>query len=1054
MQFFVERPVFATVIALIITLVGAIAVRQLAIEQYPNVAPPQVQVTATYPGASPELLENVVAAPLEREMNGVDGLLYMESTSSSAGLMQLKVVFEAGTDLDLAAVEVNNRVKRVEPLLPEVVLQNGVRVDKTNPALLLIVTMQSRTNQFDAEYLSNLANSSVIPELKRIGGVGDVTLFGYPYAMRIWLDPDQLAQYKLTVTDVANAVREQNQNYAVGEIGTSPSPRGQVLTFPVQTTGTMHDPSEFADIIVRAAADGSVVRVRDVGRVELGAEDYQIGLRLNGQPSAGLGIYLRPGGNALATAEEVRAKMDELSSSFPSDVQWRVPYDTTVFVDASIELVLHTFVEAFVLVLVVVYLFLGSIRATLIPMLAIPVSLIGTMAGLLLMGFSINMLTLFGLVLAIGIVVDDAIVVVEAVEKIMHDKGLDPKAAAREAMRGIGGAIVGVTAVICAVFVPIAFLGGVTGTLYKQFAITITISTLLSAVTALTLTPALCALILKPGMRKPKPIQAFDRFFEKVTERYVAAVGGVIKRALRAAIVYLVIIGGLVFLFKSIPGGFVPEEDKGTMMVAIDLPSGASQERVLEVTQRVEAMMKQEPAVADVISIPGFSIFYRYANQGFMYVTLKNWLERQEPGQHALALIQRTNAKLSQVTEARVFAINEPPISGLGSIAGFDYRLVALDGDRAKLNQAAAAVVQAARQDERIFGVRSVAAPDVQTLFIDVDRNKAKALGVPLADVYNTIGTMLGSSFVNQFTAFGTNLKVKLQSEQAFRSDPSYLSRFYVRNGKGDMVPLPVVAATEFRSAPIALTRYNGYPSVQVNGMSAPGRSSGEALEAMEAISAEKLPAGLTYLWSGQSLQEKISGGQAGFIFALSFVFVFLFLAALYESWTLPVAVFLIVPIGILGALIALFLRGTANDVFFQVSLITLVGLAGKNGILIVEFAKQRFEEGLSVLDAALEAARLRLRPIVMTSLAFILGVLPLVKASGAGAATQHSVGTGILGGMLAATLIGVFFTPLFYWAAMTYLGGAGKRRDVAPPPKAGAHGTAVSAGAHKEHDE
>src|SRR5512137_2098914 len=828
MGFFVDRPVFATVIALILTLVGALAARQLAVEQYPTVAPPQVKVTAVYPGASPELLENVVAAPLEREMNGVSGLLYMYSTSSSSGLMELYVVFQPGVDLDIATVEVNNRVKRVEALLPQVVLQNGVKVDKTNPALLLIVTMQSKTGQFDRDYVSNLANSSVVPEIKRIGGVGDAMLFGSPYAMRVWINPDELTKYKLTVTDVANAIREQNQNYAVGEIGTAPGDVGQVLTFPVQTSGTFTDPEQFANIIVRAAPDGSVVRVRDVARVELGADDYQVSMRLNGKPATGLGVYLRPGGNALETADQVRAKMQQLSASMPSDVEWRAPYDTTVFVKASIELVVHTFIEAFVLVLIVVYLFLGSVRATIIPLLAIPVSLVGTMAGLLLMGFSINMLTLFGLVLAIGIVVDDAIVVVEAVEKIMHDKGLDPKAAAREAMKGIGGAIVGVTAVICAVFVPVAFLGGVTGTLYKQFAITITISTLLSAITALTLTPALCALILKPGMHKPKPIQAFDRLFEKVTARYVAGVGGVIKRALRFALIYAVIIGSLVVLFKAIPGGFVPEEDKGTMMIAIDLPSGASQERVLDVMKRVEEMVKQEPEVADIIGIPGFSIFYRYANQGFMYVTLKDWSARPEREQHALALIARTNAKLAQIQEARVFALNEPPISGLGSIAGFDYRLVALDGDREKLNQTAAAVVQAARQDERLAAVRSVAAPDVQTLFIDVDRNKAKSLGVPLSDVYQTIGAMLGSAFVNQFTAFGTNLKVKLQSEQVFRSDPAYLSRFYVRNGKGDMVPLPVVATSEFRSAPIALSRFNGYPSVQINGVSAPGRSSGE----------------------------------------------------------------------------------------------------------------------------------------------------------------------------------------------------------------------------------
>ena len=1052
MGFFVDRPVFATVIALIVTLVGALAAGRLAVEQYPNVAPPQVKVTAIYPGASPEILENTVAAPLEREMNGVKGLLYLYSTSSASGFMELYVVFEPGTDLDIATVEVNNRAKRVEPLLPQAVLQQGLKVDKTNPQILLIVTLASKNPGFDRDYLSNLANSSVLPELKRVTGVGDVMLFGYPYAMRVWVNPDLLAKYKLTVGDVSAAIKEQNQNYPVGEIGTSPAPVGQVLTFPVQTGGTLADPEEFGNVIVRAAADGSVVRVRDIGRVELGADDYQIALRFNGQPASGLGVYLSPGANALATAEALRTKMQDLSASFPREIEWQIPYDTTVFVNASIELVVHTFIEAFVLVLVVVYLFLGNLRATLIPMLAIPVSLVGTLAGMLLMGFSINMLTLFGMVLAIGIVVDDAIVVVEAVEKIMHEKGLAAKEAAREAMKGIGGAIVGVTAVICAVFVPIAFLGGVTGTLYKQFAITITISTLLSALTALTLTPALCALILKPGAHKPKPIQMFDRFFERVTGGYVGVVGFMIRRGLRFMLIYAVIIGGVVVLFRTIPGGFVPEEDKGTLFVVIDLPSGASQERTLAVMQNVEGIIRSEASVRDVISVLGFSVFYRYANQGFVYVTLKEWHEREGAEEHVLAIIQRLNRKFFAIDGARVFAINEPPISGMGSISGFDYRLLGLDGDRAKLNATAQEIIRAANQDPRLSAVRNVAAPEVQTLFLDVDRNKAKTLGIPLSDVYATIGTLLGSSFVNQFTAFGTNLKVKMQSDQEFRSDPVYLQRFYVRNAAKDMVPLTTLVRTEFRSAPIALNRYNGYPAVQLNGTAAAGRSSGEALGAMEDISAQTLGQGLSYEWSGQSLQEKISGGQAGFIFLLSFIFVFLFLAALYESWTLPVAVFLIVPIGIFGALIALLLRGSPNDVFFQVSLITLVGLAGKNGILIVEFAKQRYEEGLSVMDAALEAARLRLRPIVMTSLAFILGVLPLVKASGAGAATQHSVGTGILGGMLAATLIGVFFTPLFYFLAMRYLG----RHDdqAAPPPRAAEGAGPMLQTAHaREHE-
>ncbi len=1031
MGFFVHRPVFATVIALLITLVGLLALPGLSVEQYPNVAPPQVKVTAVYPGASPQTLETTVAAPLEREMNGVKGLLYMTSTSSATGLMELNVVFEPGTDLDLASVEVSNRAKRVEPLLPQEVMRQGLKIDKTNPQILLIATMRSTDPRFDAEYVSNLANSTVVPELKRIGGVGDVLLFGSPYSMRLWMDPDLLARYKLTVNDVAAAIREQNQNYAVGEIGAAPAPRGQELTFPVQTGGSFTDVEQFRQVIVKALPDGSVVRVRDVARVELASDDYAIQMRLNGEPATGIGVYLQPGANALLTADGVRDKMTQLARGFPAGIEWKVPYDTTVFVDASVELVVHTFFEAFVLVLVVVYLFLGSVRATIIPLLAIPVSIVGTFAGMLLMGFSINMLTLFGLVLAIGIVVDDAIVVVEAVEKAMHDDPrLSPRDAAMKAMQGIGGAIVGVTAVICAVFVPIAFLGGVTGTLYKQFAVTITISTLLSALTALTLTPALCGLILKPGAHKPRPIQAFDRLFERLTAGYAASVAGIIRRSLRFAVLYAVLIGGLVWLFQTIPTGFVPEEDKGTILVAVDLPPAASADRAVQVLGKVEEILARQPEVQDTIGIAGFSIFYRYANQAFAYVTLKPWAERG-PGQGVHDIIARLNREFAAgIVEARVFALNEPPISGMGNIAGFDYRLLALDGDRAQLEATALALVAAARERPELAGVRSVAAPEVQTLFVDVDRNKAKAMGVPLADVYGTIGTLFGSSFVNQFTAFGTNLKVKMQGEPEVRSDPSVMRRFMVRNANGELVPIGSLAGTEMRTAPIALSRYNGYPAVQINGAAAPGFSSGQALDAMEALSLEKLPPGTGFEWSGQSLQERIAGGQAGLIFALSFVFVFLFLAALYESWTLPVSVFLVVPIAILGALLALLIRGTPNDVFFQVSLITLVGLAGKNGILIVEFAKQRFEAGATVVDAAVEAARARLRPIVMTSLAFILGVLPLVLASGAGAATQHSVGTGILGGMLAATLIGVFFTPLFYWAAMTYLGGARRRPD------------------------
>ena len=1029
MGFFVNRPVFAVVIAALITLLGVIASRQLAVEQYPAVAPPQVQISAAYPGASPETLETTVAAPLEREMNGINGLLYMQSTSSANGLMTLSVFFDAGTDLDLAAVEVNNRVKRVEALLPQEVTRQGVRVDKTNPQILMLVVLQSDDSRFDSTYIANLANSQIVNELKRLPGAGDVTLFASPYAMRLWVDADKLAKYKLTVGDISNAVREQNQNFAVGEIGQSPGNAQQVLTFPVQTTGGLTEVEEFGNVVVRSLSDGAVVRVRDVARVELGADDYQVTSRKNGKPAVSLGVYLRPGGNALHLADAVRQRMAEMAKSLPNEIEWSISYDTTKFVTASLELVLHTFIEAFLLVLVVVYLFLGSMRATLVPLLAIPVSIIGTLAGMLIAGFSINMLTLFGMVLAIGIVVDDAIVVVEAVEKLMHEQGLNAREATKRAMQDIGGALMGVTAVICAVFIPISFMPGVVGTLYKQFAVTITISTLLSAITAITLTPALCALILKP-VHKPRWIQKFDAGFERLVERYVGGVRGMLRRTVRTLLVYACLLGAAAFLFKLIPTSFVPDEDKGSIFVAVDLPSGSSPERTLAVLQKVEGILAEEPTMQDYVAVTSFSIFYRYANQAFVFATLKPWSERKQTDQQVNAVLARLNAKLGALSEARVFAMNEPPISGMGNTAGFDYRLVSQDGDREKLNQALDSLLTATASEPGIVYVRSVGAPDVQTLFLDVDRNKAKAMGVPLQELYATIGGLLGSSFVNQFTKFGTNLSVKLQAESAYRADPAVLDRFYARNLQGDLVPLGALARSEWRSAPIALTRYNGYPSVQISGYPNFGRSSGEALATMERLSAELLPAGVSYEWSGQSLQEKLAGSSAAGIFLLSLIFVFLFLAALYESFSLPAAVFLIVPIAILGALVALLIRFSPNDVFFQVSLITLVGLAGKNGILIVEYAKLKHEEGLSVFDAAIEAARARLRPIVMTSLAFILGVLPLVRASGAGAATQHSVGTGIMGGMLAATLIGVFFTPVFYVLVMK-LGGKREQGSV-----------------------
>jgi hydrophobe/amphiphile efflux-1 (HAE1) family protein len=1024
--FFVDRPVFASVISLLIVLAGALALFQLPVAQYPQITPPQVLVTATYPGASAQTVEQAVTAPVEKEMNGVKNLLYMSSTSSNTGESVLTLTFESGTDVELAAVEVQNRLKKVENILPQEVLRLGIRVEKASPMILLMVTLRSTDPRFDEAYLNNFAATNVVDELKRLPGAGDIVLYGFAYSMRLWVQPDRLADLGLTVTDLIQAVREQNSDFATGQIGQQPTAGGQQLTVPVVTKGRLTEQAEFEQIILRSKQDGSMIQLKDVARVELGSQDYTFKARLNGTPTAAIGVNLRAGANALNLAKAVKERMADLAKGFPQGIAYSIPYDTTTFVKVSIELVVHTFFEALALVLLVVFLFLGSWRATLIPMTAVPVSIVGTFAGMQLLGYSINQLTLFGLVLAIGIVVDDAIVVVERVEEIMRSQGLSPREATKQAMVEIAPAVIGVTLVIASVFVPVAFLGGTVGTLYQQFAVTITISVLLSALTALTLTPALCGMLLQPHGAESGHrglLARFNVWFEGLTHRYTGLVQVALRRALVLSVLYLALIGGVLWLFRTVPGGFVPDEDQGYLMVAVELPAGAAQSRTLEVVERIEQYFKKHKDVADIVSVAGYGLFYSGPNVGTLFVTLKDWKERPAIEQNALMIALRAYESFTSITEATVYPIPPPSIPGLGQVSGFDYRLQDRTGDRERLAKAAEQFTAAAAKHPDLAEVRPTSAPETPLLYVDLDRIKAKAMGIPIQDLFYTVGGLLGSYYVNDFAKFGRVLQVRLQSDADRRMKPEDIARFYVRNQANEMVPLSAVANIQWIRGPIALDRYNGYPAVNYTGAAAPGKSSGQAIAAMQQLSAE-LPTGMSYEWSGQSYQEIKAGQQAPYIFALSMVVVFLFLAALYESWAVPFAVMLVVPLGVLGALLATWLLGMlipgmTNDVYFQIGLIALIGLAAKNAILIVEFAKQRYDGGRSPADAALEAARLRFRPIVMTSLAFILGVVPLVLSTGAGASARRAIGTGVFGGMISATALAVVFVPLFYVLVM-----------------------------------
>ena len=1021
-SFFIDRPVFAWVVAIFIALAGAISIPFLPIAQYPNVAPPQISISTNYPGASPEEIYQSVTRPVEEELNGVEGLIYFESTSESNGRVSITATFAPGSDIGEAQVEVQNRISRVEPRLPQSVVQQGLRVERAGTSFLMVVSLTSTDGSMDAIGLGDYMSRNILGEIRRVDGVGSATLFATQRAMRIWIDPDKLVGLNLTADDINRAILAQNAQVAAGRIGAQPNPATQQISATVLVRGQLSTTEEFGGIVLRANPDGSMVRLRDVARIEIGGETYNYSSRLNGQPSAAIGIQLSPTGNALATSQAVQATMEELARFFPPGLEYDIPYDTSQFVGASIKKVLQTLAEAMGLVFLVMFVFLQSFRYTIIPTLVVPVALLGTCAVMLATGFSINVLTMFAMVLAIGILVDDAIVVVENVERIMAEEGLPPREATRKAMRQITGAIVGITLVLTAVFVPMAFFPGAVGVIYQQFSLTMAVSILFSGFLALSLTPSLCASFLKPLATHPQekrgPFGWFNRGFRATTRGYSGLVGWIVSRAGRFMVIYLALVAGLGWAYLQLPSAFLPDEDQGYLLVDMQGPPEASATRMLEVIKDVEAIFSQEDAVERVVTIAGFSFSGAAQNAGLAFVTLKDWAERG-PEDSAAAIAMRSNGKLAQLKDAITFALSPPPIQGLGTTSGFSFRLQDRSGrGQAELAAARDQLLAAAAQSPIIAGVRVEGLPDAAQVNVIIDREKANAFGVPFADINSTISANLGSTYVNDFPNAGRMQRVTVQADQEHRMSTDDLLKLNVRNVRGDMVPLSTFARVEWSKGPTQVVGYNGYPAVRLSGQAAPGYSSGDAIAEMERLAAE-LPAGFGYEWTGQSLQEIQSGAQAPILIALSIVFVFLLLAALYESWSIPLAVMLVVPLGAMGSVIAVTLRGMPNDVYFLVGLIAIIGLSSKNAILIVEFAKDLLAEGRSLFDATVEAAHLRFRPIIMTSLAFSFGVLPLAIAVGASAASQNAIGTGVIGGMLSATAFGVLFIPVFFVVVM-----------------------------------
>nr|WP_314075406.1 multidrug efflux RND transporter permease subunit [uncultured Roseococcus sp.] len=1034
-RFFIERPVLAGVLSIVIVLAGLIAMRALPIAQYPQIVPPQVQVMTTYSGADTDTVAQTVAAPLERAINGVEGLIYMQSVNSD-GAMTLNVSFEIGTDPDQATINVSNRVQSVLALLPAEVQRVGVTVVKQSTAFLAVISLTATDERFDEIFLNNYALRNVIDEVKRIPGVGNAALFSQgEYGMRIWLQPEKLAQFSLTASDVLAAVREQNQQFAAGQINAPPN-AGGAYTYAMTAQGRLPDARAFGEIILQAREDGSTLRLRDVARIELGAQQYGLIGTLDGRPSAAIGVYLQPGANALATMAAVKVRMAELATAMPAGMAHSFSYDTTTFVQTSIRQVITTFLEAVALVVVVVFLFLQSWRATIIPLIAIPVSIIGTFAGMYVLGFSINMLTLFGLILAIGIVVDDAIVVVENVERLMAEEGLAPKAAAIRAMEEVTGPVIAIVLVLCAVFVPVGFLGGLSGELYKQFAITVSVSVALSGIVALTLTPALCAVLLKPGHGRPLlPFRLFNRAFDALTRRYTSGVRFFLRRGVLGFLCFAIICALMVTLFRAVPGGLVPDEDQGYIVVTWNMPPATAVDRTAEAGQRIDEILRADPSVRSVLSLAGYNLLSSatVSSAGVAFIELRDWSERRAPEQDARALAGSITGALAQVRSAFALAFNPPAIDGLGAVGGFEVKVLDRGGaGREALAAAVQNLLQAAGRRPELAGLSTTLQSNVPRYRLDIDRDAAKARGVTLAALFETVQSTFGSLYINDFSLMGRNYRVYLQSEADYRREPEDLSRVFVRASSGDLVPASAILRLTRVVGSDMAERFNVYPAATINGAAAPGYSSGEALRAMQEAAAASLPPGFGIAWTGAAYQE-LAGGNAGTL-ALGFgiLMVYLILAAQYGRWMLPIAVMLAVPFGLFGALLAVWLRGLTNDIYFQVGLITLVGLAAKNAILIVEFAVLERRSGKSATEAALEAARLRFRPIVMTSLAFILGCVPLAISTGAGSGSRVAIGTAVVGGMLAATFLAVFLIPLFYkWF------GSGEAVPQAAPPAA-----------------
>jgi len=1019
-KFFIYHPIFACVVSIVIVIIGLITIPLLPIEQTPNITPPTVKVSTTYPGASADVVSDTVAAPIEEKVNGVEDMIYMQSKSSSDGKMDLTITFDVGTDIDMATVLVQNRVTLAEPVLPMDVKREGINTKKQSTNLTLIVNLLSPDGKYDEIFISNYIKLRIEDELKRIFGVGDIELFGAKeFGMRIWLDPEKLKIRDLTTNDVADAIREQNVQVAAGQIGAPPAAKGQVFQYNVNTLGRLSTEEQFENIILKIGEGGRILRLRDVARVELGAKSYTTNARLNDAPSIAIGVYQLPGANALDIATAVRGKMDELTESFPDGLEYAIAYDPTLFISASIKEVVVTLFIAVCLVILTVYVFLQDIRTTLIPAITIPVSLIGTFAVMMALGMSINTLSLFGLVLAIGIVVDDAIVVVENTMRLIDEEGLPAKQAIEKAMQQISGPVIATTLVLLAVFVPTAMIGGITGRLYSQFAITISTATVFSSINALTLSPALCGMILRPTRQKHGLFfTAFNRVFARATNKYMDIINKIVRQTTFTMMLFAIMLGVTFYIFKGVPGGFIPDEDQGYFFVQTQLPDGATLQRTDEVTSRITNILNNAPGVANVISISGYSLLdsLNITDAGSCFVALDDWDDRDDPNLHVNSIIASVQNKISNIKEAQSFAFLPPPIIGLGNAGGFEFQLQ----DRAstgllQLQQIGKDIVQAGNDSDTLTRMNSNFRANVPQFYLNVDRTKAKTLDINLQDVFDTLQAYLGSVYVNDFNLFGRTFRVMIQADSEFRNRIEEINKLEVRDAHGNMIPLDTLLTVSDSAGPQTIFRFNLYPSTQITGEAIAGKSSGQSIAAMTQIAKDTLPPSMGYEWSGVTYQQLLAGNKAPIIFGLALVFVYLFLSAQYESWTIPMAILWSVPLAIFGAILFTYARAFDNNIYTQIGLVLLIGLSCKSAILIVEFSKQLREEGKSIVEAAVSAAKLRFRPILMTAFSFILGVIPLVIASGAGSASRRSLGTAVFGGMLAATIFGVFLIPVLY---------------------------------------